>query len=109
MIVPRTKPITQKRLEQILKGRNDQKYRNWKDAVLARDGFVCQFPNCQEKQKLEVHHIKRWTDSAHLRHEIFNGITLCKKHHASIQGQEKFWEIPFFEIVKANAANNKKI
>lgn len=98
MFVPRIKPTTQKRLEQLVRGQSTKRYQNWRKTVLARDEEQCQFPSCKSKEKLEIHHIRRFADAIHLRHQTYNGITLCEKHHRMITGHEKFYELMLFKI-----------
>lgn len=57
---------------------------------------------CGSKKRLETHHIIRYADSVHLRTEISNLITLCKKCHYNITGKEKHYAEHFKEIVKRN-------
>lgn len=101
MIIPRKVPITLKRLRQIENQRIGNKYKNWKDAVLARDGHKCQWPNCNRSENLEVHHIRKYNTAVHLRHAVFNGITLCDMHHKFIFNRETMYEVFFFKIVAA--------
>lgn len=108
MIFPHTKPITDKRLQQIKKGRNTDDYRKWRESVLARDKYKCQYPGCSRHEKLEVHHIRRFSQNKHLRTERFNGITLCDKCHDKITGQEERLEMTFFKIAHANEIKYKK-
>jgi 5-methylcytosine-specific restriction endonuclease McrA len=98
MIIPRLKPITNKRLGQIQRARNMASYRDWRATILARDGHRCQYPGCGLSEKLEVHHIKKHAVYKHLRLEPFNGITLCEKHHSLVTGQEGRYELFFFKI-----------
>lgn len=102
MIIPRIKPITDKRLQQLERNSSSMKYRIWRDSVIARDGGKCQYPGCQDTKPLQVHHIRRFADVKHLRYEQFNGITLCAKHHQAIANNEQFYEMTFFKIAKAN-------
>ena len=80
-------------------GRYSPEYWSFRKEVLKRDGFCCQFPGCNEKRGLEVHHIKKYASSARLRTEKFNGITLCKKHHDQVTGKEEQFESEFFKII----------
>ena len=52
----------------------------WRDAVFARDGYVCQKTG-QVGGELECHHIFNFADYPELRFAIDNGITLSKKAH----------------------------
>lgn len=107
MILWPTKPVTQKRLNQILKGRNTQQYRDWREAVLIRDDHQCQYPMCTKKDKLEIHHIRTYAKNPHLKTAVFNGIALCHTCHRKIQGNERAFEFIFFKIVRANTKKKK--
>ena len=56
----------------------DPKYIQWRKDVYKRDGFKCQWPNCNQNRKLNAHHIKNWANFPGLRFVIDNGITLLK-------------------------------
>jgi hypothetical protein len=61
----------------------------WRNAVLRRDGFVCQECGCVKiKFFLQAHHIvpRRDPDCAH--YDTNNGICLCKDCHKNIRGRE---------------------
>ena len=59
--------------------RLSEKYEEWRQAVLERDGYTCQC--CGSKMNLQVHHKNNFLDYPEQRFEISNGITLCKKCH----------------------------
>lgn len=108
MIFP-MKPVSRKRLEHIIKNRNTEKYRKWRDAVLERDERKCQFPGCArpEVTKLEIHHIQTFAKNPHLKTAVFNGITLCQDCHQKIKSREQQFAMVFFKIVKANSARQR--
>jgi hypothetical protein len=57
--------------------------RLWREAVFARDGWVCQI--CSKiGTVLNAHHKKSWKDHPELRFAIDNGITLCTKCHKQV-------------------------
>jgi predicted restriction endonuclease len=85
---------------------NDPLYKKWRSDVRKRDNGVCQWPGCKACKKLQVHHIKRWSDSIDLRYNIENGITLCKDHHKMIEKNESSYEAVFFKII-ADKKNKK--
>ena len=53
--------------------------KEWRKAVFSRDRYKCQ--ECGKTGYLEAHHIKGWRDYPHLRFDIDNGSTLCRKCH----------------------------
>jgi len=53
--------------------------KEWKRACLFRDNFICQI--CGSNKKLQIHHIKSFMRFPEFRHELSNGITLCKMCH----------------------------
>ena len=60
--------------------RNGIEIRLWREAVFARDNWICQ--KCKEQGgTLHVHHIKNFAQYFELRFVISNGITFCKKCH----------------------------
>jgi len=79
----------------------DPQYKTWRASVLKRDGHKCQFPCCEKKTKVQIHHIRRWVDFPLLRYEVSNGITLCKHHHWFITGKETHYQAVFQGIVNA--------
>ena len=81
---------------------NDQVYKDWRKKVYKRDKFKCQMPGCKSKRYLQAHHIRKWSSASMLRYDVSNGITLCRKCHESISGQEHLYESLFMEIVRKN-------
>lgn len=106
MIIPFVKKISLKRLKQLERDTGSQRYRRWRELVLARDYHKCQYPNCGSTEELEVHHIRRYVDARHLRYEPFNGITLCSKHHLMVTGREAYYELFFYRIT---FSSNKRL
>jgi len=78
----------------------DPAYANWRRKVRERDNFKCQWPGCEARGRLEVHHIKTWGSHPGLRYDISNGITLCKKCHDSIKGKENDFEYFFIKVLE---------
>lgn len=55
-------------------------YKLWREAVFARDNWICQ--KCGKKGgNLVSHHLYNFADFSGLRTSIENGITLCQKCH----------------------------
>lgn len=75
-------------------------YRLWREAIFARDGFVCQ--KCKEKNiYLHPHHILNFADYPELRFAIDNGITFCREchkqyHHIYGSKNNKDWQVAAF-------------
>lgn len=56
------------------------RYRNWRKAVLERDGRVC--VNCGARERvMHADHIKEYAKYPELRYEVSNGRTLCPECH----------------------------
>ena len=63
--------------------RKSIEYRLWREAVFARDNWICQ--HCGKRGKeLHSHHIKSFAEYPELRFAIDNGLTLCKECHRKI-------------------------
>jgi len=79
----------------------DNNYKHWRSQVYKRDRYTCQWPKCGGKKYLNAHHIRRWSDYPGLRFNPNNGITLCRRHHNFIHGNEDGYAPLFFKIVAA--------
>ncbi len=68
--------------------RSSTRYRDWREAVFARDGYTCQ--GCGTQKNIQAHHIVHWEDckgdKAELRYSVENGITLCRACHLEAHG-----------------------
>lgn len=64
---------------------NTRKYKDWRKAVLLRDGNRC--CRCGSTEGLHAHHIKSYKDHPSLRYTVENGITLCESHHYEAHGR----------------------
>jgi hypothetical protein len=62
------------------KARDSVQYRLWREAVFARDNWICQKTGVKGG-KLHPHHIKNFSSHIELRFAIDNGITLSKESH----------------------------
>jgi hypothetical protein len=67
--------------EQIERGRaaNRKQYKEWRRAVLERDGRKCQ--RCGATTRLTAHHLVAWAKEPALRFDVNNGQTLCEPCH----------------------------
>lgn len=64
----------------------DKRYKEWRAAVLSRDGYSCVM--CEATSRLKCHHIRRWADYPTLRYNVANGATLCQFCHVRVTGHE---------------------
>lgn len=56
--------------------------RRFKREVRERDNYTCQFPKCGYYSKhIDVHHIAKRSQRPNLKHEVSNGLCLCREHH----------------------------
>jgi len=62
-------------------------YLKWRKAVLHRDKGYCRL--CHSRERLEVHHIKRFTTHPAARWEVANGLTLCHDCHVTFRHREE--------------------
>lgn len=60
--------------------RNGIEIRLWREAVFARDNWLCQ-KYLERGGKLQSHHIKNFSQYPELRFAIDNGVTLSEKAH----------------------------
>jgi len=68
----------------ILNERDNERYVEWREAILRRDHRKCCL--CQSKEWPVVHHIIRWVDDKSKRYDLQNGVTLCTFHHSKYHG-----------------------
>lgn len=61
--------------------------RAWRKAVIARDKGFCR--RCHSTDRLEAHHIRRFTTHPELRLDVANGITLCHNCHVLFRNREE--------------------
>lgn len=78
----------------------DPVYSAWRLAVYKRDNFTCQMPKCKKKKGLQAHHIRKWSNASILRYDTNNGITLCKKCHKEVTGNEHHYQLLFQDILR---------
>lgn len=71
----------------------------FRDGVLKRDDYTCQMPHCGSKRYVQVHHIKLYSKHPTVRDDVDNGITLCRKCHNFIRGEEKRYAAIFLRII----------
>jgi len=62
--------------------RDSLQYKRWRQSVFKRDNFTCQCCGAFGG-KLNVHHIKSFSDYPDLRFDVDNGITMCEQCHSS--------------------------
>ena len=79
---------------------NDPRYKAFRKAVKIRDRYTCQYPNCNKKKFLRVHHIIPWAHNYILRFDVKNGICLCKQHHDMVTKDEYRYIHIFREIIR---------
>lgn len=91
--------MKKKRRKPITRDYNDCQYRMWRLLVLDRDNHKCRWPGCTRRNRLQVHHIKRYANYPLLRFSLQNGISLCFSHHKKVTGKEEQYEVMFNNIL----------
>ena len=85
-------PISTREQNELI--RKSPEYREWRIAVLKRDGFKCVW--CDETMNLEVDHVYPFAYFPELRFDIQNGRTLCQRHHRETitygSGSKQFYD-----------------
>ena len=89
---------------------SSSKYKRWRQSVYERDNYTCQLCGSSISGELRAHHLWRWADYDFIRHETWNGITLCKKCHEIVTGKEIKFAKRFFDmnIIKDNKLSMEK-
>lgn len=69
--------------------RGTPEYKVWEKSILNRDGFHCRIEGCTTSSHAEItaHHLDSFHWCEAKRHDINNGITLCKTHHRAFHGK----------------------
>lgn len=65
-------------------------YSGWRRKVLKRDRGFCRL--CHSTTKIEVHHIKKFSQYPEIRWEVNNGISLCEDCHKLVTNSEEYYE-----------------
>jgi len=65
-------------------------YSGWRRKVLKRDRGFCRL--CHSTTKIEVHHIKKFSQYPKIRWEVSNGISLCEDCHKLVTNSEEYYE-----------------
>lgn len=73
--------------EEIRQARKTYPYKQWRKAVMERDGHTC--TQCGATDELEAHHIKPFAEFPDLWYDVSNGVTLCHKCHALLHFASK--------------------
>jgi 5-methylcytosine-specific restriction endonuclease McrA len=61
--------------------RRTTEYKDWRDAVFARDNYTCQACGDDRGGNLQAHHVKSFAAHPELRFVVSNGITFCRDCH----------------------------
>ncbi len=64
-----------------IKFRKTEEHYAWVRAVYERDEYTCQVCGYDKGGTLNAHHLNSYADHKECRHDISNGVTMCKKCH----------------------------
>lgn len=69
--------------------RGSIEYREWEQAVFKRDGFRCIISSCKHSRysNITAHHLDGFHWCVDKRHDVDNGVTLCKYHHRAFHAR----------------------
>lgn len=70
-----------------LDARRTPEYKDWRNAVFARDRYACQHCGDAKGGNLQSHHIKAFATYPELRYDVANGITLCERCHSRVHSK----------------------
>lgn len=74
-------------------------YKDWRKSVCDRDGWKCKLSEESCSNKIQVHHILRWSKYPEHRYSMDNAITLCTNHHPIKESDEKKMAPLFFNLI----------
>jgi hypothetical protein len=74
-------------------------YKQWRQAVFARDNYACQWCGKVSTGNIQAHHILTWAQHPEARFLVENGITLCVPCHRSTKGKEMEYAAQFQAII----------
>lgn len=69
--------------------------REFKRKIKERDGYQCQFPDCQEKKDLVVHHVL-YTGFANFEEAC---VCLCRAHNGIVNKDKEKWKSYFMNKI----------
>lgn len=72
------------RFQRSLSDRRKPEYKEWRDAVYARDNYTCQICGDAKGGNLQAHHVKDFANHPDLRFVVSNGLTVCQSCHEKI-------------------------
>ena len=80
--------------------RKTDEYNRWRQSVYSRDGWKCQHCGikCQAKN-IVAHHIYYFSEVPELRHQLGDGVTLCRSCHFKLHLNNKTVDKLFYEAV----------
>ena len=70
-----------------VKFRKTEEHYAWVRAVYEKDNYICQSCGYEKGGTLNAHHLFSYHDYAELRHDVDNGVTLCKACHVVFHNQ----------------------
>ncbi len=84
------------------RGYGRTEYKEWKIAVLARDGGKCRLCETDgnvNRKKLQIHHIIPYSIRPDLEFNVDNGVAVCKMHHDLMRNREDEWAEQLAELI----------
>lgn len=67
---------------------DEAELKKWRRLVYERDGYRCVRCGYDKGKTLQAHHIHPYSEYPELRHDLTNGVTLCKQCHAWVHSKK---------------------
>ena len=67
-------------------------WKNWRKKVFKRDKHICRMCGYDKGKIIQAHHIKTRKEYPKLKYVVSNGITLCRRCHETVSGNEKKYD-----------------